>query len=201
MQDILSRHNVSADEKVKLYNQVLQQYMNYKDQQQMAAQAPIRVTMVDNASEGKSTTVPAESSTMPDAIEREVLDSVPMRMKKKAQLLINRIKANPRLAWSDMGQLVYKDQVMANTNVADLVNDALRRRKHFEPHGWQIFAQAMKETNVPQDLIGHRERWQWMQRHPQEEVTAAAAAARQPTPQRKRKRVVSTRVPTRWSPY
>jgi len=196
MQDILARHDVPQDEKVKLYNQILQRYVTYHDQRQTAARAPVRVTMVDEglpSDDQKST----DTSPMPaDAIEREMLESVPPRMKKKAQLLINRIKAHPQLAWTDRGELVYKDQVVTNTNVADLVNDVLRRRKHFEPRGWQTFAQALKETNVPQDLIGHQERWEWMQ-HPRE---AASPSAQQSQPRRKRTRVVSTRVP-RWSPY
>ena len=66
-----------------------------------------------------------------DSIEQEVLNSVSKTMKKKAQLLVNHIKNSPAMRWTDKGELVYKDQVLSNTNVADLVNDALRRRKHF----------------------------------------------------------------------
>ena len=130
MQVILARPDVSPDEKVKLYNQVLQRYVNYHDQKQLAAKAPVQVTMADSG-----TTSVTSSPVMVDAIEKEVLESVPPRMKKKAQLLINRMKAHPQLKWSDRGELVYKDQVVPDTNVADLVNDVLRRRKHFEPHG------------------------------------------------------------------
>ena len=182
MQGILSRHDVAPDEKVKLYNQVLQRYINYHDQRQTAAQAPVQVSLTSQDT--------SSSPEVADSIERETLESVPPRMKKKAQLLINRIKAHPQMKWSDRGELVYKDEVMPNTNVADLVNDVLRRRKHFEPHGWQTFAHALKEMNVPQDLIGHQERWKWMQ-HP---------TTPQQQPRQRRTRVVSTRVP-RWSPY
>jgi len=197
MQDILARHNVPADEKVKLYNQVLQRYVNYHDQRQMAARAPIPVTMVDGvpASDEHESVTDTTTPIPADAVEREMLESVPPRMKRKAELLINRIKAHPQLTWTDRGELVYKDQVVTNTNVADLVNDVLRRRKHFEPHGWQTFAQALKETNVPQDLIGHHERWQWMQ-HPHPTTSPRP----QSQPRKRRPRVVSTRVP-RWAPY
>ena len=191
MQGILSRHDVPPDEKVKLYNQTLQRFINYHDQRQMAAKAPVQVAMVDSGTTSPSADT---SPVMADAIEKELLESVPPRMKKKAQLLINRMKAHPQLSWSDRGELVYKDQIVPDTNVADLVNDMLRRRKHFEPHGWQTFARALKETNVPQDLIGHQERWQWMQR-PGQEPSSTPSRSR-----RKTSRVVSTRVP-RWSSY
>lgn len=190
MQEVLTQQNMSTDEKVKLYNQVLQRYINYGEQQQMAARAPIKMQMIDTTPP-ESISSPAPESAAIDAIEQEVVDSVPTRMKKKDQQLINRIKNSPHLRWTDKGEIIYKDQVMSNTNVADLINDALRRRKHFEPQGWQLFAQALKEPNVPQDLVGHHERWEWMQQQQPQEVPARP---------KKKKRVVSTRAP-RWSPY
>ncbi len=179
MQEVLSHQNLPLEEKVKSYNQVLQRYMNYKDQQQTAAQAPIKMQMVGPTPTGSSSETPSGGI---DLIEQEVLDTVPTRMKKKAQLLLNRLKNSSHLRWTDKGELVYKDQVVSNTNVADLVNDVLRRRKHFEPHGWQTFAQALKETNVPQDLVGHQERWQWMQQQghgsPQGQARALSRVSR-----------------------
>ncbi len=200
MQDILEKH-LPPDEKVTLYNQVLQRYINFHEQRQSAARAPVPVTMVDSGSDDHHTKS-ADTSSAVDAIEQEVMESVPSRMKKKAQLLINRIKAHPELTWTDRGELMYKNQVVTNSNVADLVNDMLRRRKHFQPHGWQTFGQALKEMNVPQDLIGHRERWEWMQHAPLQHGVASPSPPPPPQPplKTKRKRVVSTRV-LRWSPY
>jgi hypothetical protein len=40
------------------------------------------------------------------------------------------------------------------SNVVDLVN-VLRKRKYFNPQGWETFGEALREANVPQDLIGH----------------------------------------------
>ncbi len=132
-----------------------------------------------------------------DDIEREVLESAPDRMKKKAQLLVNRIRNSPHLQWTDTGELVYKGQVVANSNVVDLVNDVLRRRKHFEPQGWQTFARGLKESNVPQDLIGHQERWQWMHQSPPT-LASQRESVVQPLETKKQRREVS--VP-RWSSY
>ena len=41
----------------------------------------------------------------------------------------------------------------------DLVNDVLRKRKYLNPEGWETFGEALREANVPQDLIGHTDRW------------------------------------------
>jgi hypothetical protein len=35
--------------------------------------------------------------------------------------------------------------------VVDLVNDVLRKRKYFNPQGWETFGEALREANVPQD--------------------------------------------------
>ena len=187
MDDVLSHQDLTTDDKVKEYNQVLRRYVNYEDKRKMVEQTPIQMQMVGSP-EPTLTSPPSETT---DLIEQELIKSVPKTMKKKAELLVNRIRNSPNMRWTDKGELVYKDQVMPNTNVADLVNDTLRRRKNFEPQGWQTFARALKETNVPQDLIGHQARWDWMQNPPLEGVRPQ---------QRNRKRVVSTRVP-RWSPY
>ena len=123
------------------------------------------------------------------------MESVPPRMKRKAQLLINHVKNSPQLQWTKKGQLMYRGQVLENTNIADLVNDMLRKRKHFEPQGWQTFAQALKETNVPQDLIGHQERWNWMQRTPTSSTLPEVSLQGRRPPQREVRELPS------WVPY
>ena len=50
--------------------------------------------------------------------------------------------------------------------MVDLVNDFLRKRKRFKPMGWQVFATGLKETNVPEELIGNKDRWNWMHKTP-----------------------------------
>ena len=32
------------------------------------------------------------------------------------------------------------------------------------PRGWQAFAEDLRDMNIPQDVIGNRERWDWMHR-------------------------------------
>ena len=94
-----------------------------------------------------------------DAIEEEILESVPNTMKTKAELLVRKMKADPNIAWSKKGELHYKGETVRGSNVVDLVNDVLRKRKYFNPQGWEAFGEALREANVPQDLIGHEDRW------------------------------------------
>ena len=51
--------------------------------------------------------------------------------------------------------------------IIDLVNDVIRHRKGSEPTGWQAFAEGLRDMNIPQDVVGNRERWDWMHRAPE----------------------------------
>jgi hypothetical protein len=37
-----------------------------------------------------------------------------------------------------------------------------RKRKYFNPQGWETFGEALREANVPQDLIGQENRWKYI---------------------------------------
>ena len=110
-----------------------------------------------------STSPPAVIETeTKNAIEEEILQSVPKTMKTKAELLVRKMKANPNIAWSDKGELTNRGETVRGGNVVDFVNDVLRKRKYFNPQGWESFGEALREANVPQDLIYHEDRWRYL---------------------------------------
>ena len=49
-------------------------------------------------------------------------------------------------------------QVTGN-NIVDLVNDAMRKRKSFQPVGWKTFARGLNDVNAPVDLVSNPEHW------------------------------------------
>ena len=75
---------------------------------------------------------------------------------------MRKLKQDNNITWNAKGELVYKGDVIPNTHIHDLVQDVLRKRKTHNPHGWEIFAKALKESNIPQDLVGNHDRWHWM---------------------------------------
>ena len=48
-----------------------------------------------------------------------------------------------------------------------MVNDVIRHCKGSEPTGWQAFAEGLRDMKIPKDVIGNRERWDWMHRVPE----------------------------------
>ena len=79
-------------------------------------------------------------------------------MKRKAELLLNHLKKN-NVSWNSKGEFRYYGDTISNSNILDLINDALRRRANFNPVDYKTFYKVLRETNVPRDLVGHRERW------------------------------------------
>jgi hypothetical protein len=136
MQSILNQTDLSDVEKVERYNQVLQRYLN------MHTPPP----------------VPKSKD-----VYNDIMNTVPTVMKRKAEALLERIQRQPNTSWNELGEFVYNGQVITGSSVVDLINDTLRHRKSFKPQGWQMFAEALHESNVPQDLVGNHERWRWMQ--------------------------------------
>jgi hypothetical protein len=53
------------------------------------------------------------------------------------------MKADPSIAWSEKGELKYKGETVRGSNVVDLVNDVLRKRKYFNPQDVQISSERL----------------------------------------------------------
>ena len=129
----------NEDEKIKLYEQALQRY----------------ITMYKKHT---STTIPFQAPRH-GVLEDDVLGSVPKSFKTNAAFILNTLKKSGHVTWNDKGEVVYDGNVHTGTHVSDLLNDILRRRKQFDPHGTAEFVSALKQARVPETVIGHKERW------------------------------------------
>lgn len=50
-------------------------------------------------------------------------------MKKKAERFLQRLQQHPQLKWNNQGEIEFEGQLVKNSNLVDLVNDVLRKRK------------------------------------------------------------------------
>ena len=156
MRFILDRSDLNDREKVVLYNQVLMRYNIFSDK---SSQQPVRVT-IDKPPVKEDEEEDKEKRTE-SVLENEIIDSVPKTLKQKARRLLDKIKGT--VSWNDRGEMVYRNVPVPGSNIVDLVNDALRKRKSFQPVGWKMFARGLKDVNAPMDLIGNPERWIYIQ--------------------------------------
>ena len=57
------------------------------------------------------------------------------------------------------GQVKIEGETIPNSNISDLVSDAMRSRKDFNPTGAKKFFQALSKLNVPKHLERNQNRW------------------------------------------
>ena len=149
---IQDREDLTPPQKAGLYGQQLSRYLHYLEKAH---------------NEGKSlflppvtaATPPAEDGApQPPAVTRDldsrVITSVGKNMKKKAGLLLDHLKKSKVLNWNAERQVSYRGPSIPNSNIIDLVTDTMRMKSlktRPQPAVMLEFAQALKETNTPQD--------------------------------------------------
>ena len=52
---------------------------------------------------------------------------------------------------------------IVNSNISDLISDAVRARKNFNPTGAREFFRGLARLNVPKDIAGNAKRWEEVQ--------------------------------------
>jgi len=93
------------------------------------------------------------------------LDSVfkfrALKFRQKAKLLLNHLHSNAsdKLAWDKYNVISINDIRIAESNIVDLVNDAMRSRKTARPTGKHHFATLLYSVNMPCQFIGNQDLW------------------------------------------
>ena len=80
-----------------------------------------------------------------------IVRGIPKSMKKRAEALLAHLK--------EMGQVLVDGVLIPKSNISDLVSDAMRSRKHFNPVGVREFYNVLSKINVPKDLVRNERRW------------------------------------------
>jgi len=89
-----------------------------------------------------------------------ILDTVPKSYRARARLLMKHLldKAIPtRISWNVEGIVTIDGNVVKDSNIADLINDAMRERKTTKAAGRAQFARLLRALNTPSVLVGNRE--------------------------------------------
>jgi hypothetical protein len=143
MEKIMEESNLQAGDQLKLYNQVLQRYRQLTNPKSSSKDVDR-----DESSQTKQSTT--------ELIREQIINSTPKQYAKKIEQLLNFLKKHyDIIKWDDHGQLIYKGDVVANTNVVDLFSDVMVKRKSYEPRGLDIFLKGLREINTPKSYIGN----------------------------------------------
>ena len=102
-----------------------------------------------------------EEEPQKDSLSVEmIVRGIPKTMKTRAEALLAHLKERGDvITWGDMGQVLLDGVLIPKSNISDLVSDAMRSRKHFNPVGVREFYNVLIKINVPKDLVRNERRW------------------------------------------
>ena len=163
MQAILESDGHVQD-KANAFQQALRGFLNRFDEYKNRPLGRVQLTPPEQSTLDQDRQPPPTQKT--DAVEEDVMISVPANLKKRAARILQRLKADPEVRWNDRGEFEYRGRLIKNSNLTDLVNDVLKKKRNSvkDPRGWETFAQALQRLNVPQDLIANNSRWSYMRK-------------------------------------
>ena len=154
MTSILDRPDIDVSEKVRLHNQTL---LRYNDMTKIHAKKLTRVVVVNDENVGNEDNNDEENDML-----SEIVATMPKSLQLKARMLTARLKK--MVDWNDRGELLHECVAIPGSNITDIVHDLVRRRKTFEPVGWEQLAGQLRGSNIPMELVGNVARRQHIQK-------------------------------------
>lgn len=164
------RSNISDHDKWSNYQQILQRYLHFAQDQRQPISLPIveNDTMPVVKHVDTKQFIPTSSLKRVDA--QHIISSLPTTFQKRGEQLINTIKND--VTWDEQGVVYINGQQVPGSNVIDLISDVIRPRKLSNPAGWEQFADYLKRANVPREYIGNERRLTFINRkHTVEKTT------------------------------
>ena len=149
MRTLLTDTKGDASTRLKKYNELLTEYDTQTDNfNKTPLGPPMRL---------------AEESRPPRADNPDrwvdfTIDSLPKTFKRTGELLMRHIKkSGDKLGWDAQGRVVYDGVAIPDSNIVDLINSVVRKRKGVPaPAGTEAFASALTELNTPAELAPGR---------------------------------------------
>ena len=141
MDDILQRTDLNDDQKQKLYNTNMERYLDLKRQKDGQATPLNREEL-------------GEKEPRTQLSDELIVEHIPKTMRPRATTLLNRLKTRPDIvSWDESGQVKLDGKLIPSSNISDLVSDAMRERKNFNPVGSSEFFNVLSKMNMPRDIV------------------------------------------------
>ena len=188
MRTVLSEPKGDATVRLKKYNELLTEYDTQTDNFNKTPLGP-PIKLAEES--------PPPRVDNPDRWMDFTIDSLPKTFKRTGELLMRHIKkSGDKLGWDARGRVVYDGVAIPDSNIVDLINSVVRKRKGVPtPVGAQAFASALAEMNTPIELVRGRSVDQ-----PIGGKRAAAATEVSEKTAKKRKTNESLTMPRGWQP-
>ena len=148
MKTILDSQSLSEFEKARAYSEVLDKYLDVKRR----LQQPTTIPIVDQK----------PSHVQQDEKQSIDLNVIPQQYRARAKNLLSHIEKQTDLDWNNKGELIVQGKPLIGSHIADLLDDTVRtkpRSATSEPIGSNTFLDGLRKSNVPQALIGNKNRF------------------------------------------
>jgi hypothetical protein len=74
-------------------------------------------------------------------------------------MLLDHVRNNPRMKWSEKGELIVEGNKIIGSNIVDLISDFSKESRTRKPAiGAEIFARNLLKENVPRESVVNRRR-------------------------------------------
>lgn len=136
-------------EKWKLYQQVLQRYQFFTEDSR------------HGITDGNGVPIEKNNEASDRTGDSTIIETVPKRYKKQAQQLLNYLqtKSSSTLTWDNNGVVSINGEKIRDSNIIDLVNDAMRARKTVSAIGRVQFSRELQRIGVPREFVGNPHLW------------------------------------------
>jgi hypothetical protein len=142
MRTILDDKNLPSDAKLVQYSQILHRYQKTGEERKqpfkIEVQEPVKQKLPSN---------------------EEILKNIPAKHTKQASSLLEFVKNNPKIQWSDENELIVDGVKFEGSHIVDLIDDFSRARSTQQPvRGAEAFARVLAKSNVPKSCIANKYR-------------------------------------------
>ncbi|CAH0385683.1 unnamed protein product [Bemisia tabaci] len=163
---ILAAHDLNDSDKWAKYQQVLERSLRFAEQRQKPLKLMIDAPEDQSSLESlqpdekpQTQTLAPEREDRGESSSDDILNTLPKTFRNKGSVLLKRLQKNDTIKWGRDGKVKIEGKAIEGSNIADLVNDAMRNRKNSRiPTGHREFYSVLAKMNVPQELIGNPER-------------------------------------------
>ncbi|GBN67378.1 hypothetical protein AVEN_149571-1 [Araneus ventricosus] len=169
MKSILLNNKIDDSEKITLYLQILQKFVNFRLPQERSENIEIEeegiVSEKETVVENKEKDISIEDSKPisqdrvkqeSENIEGEIERAAPKKFKHLTSKIINFFQENEKeIFWSPQKELVIDGKIIANTDIVDLIMYLIRDRK-VKPHGHELFYAILKRKKFPLTFVKNK---------------------------------------------
>lgn len=153
MRDILDEKATSSSEQFVRYYSVLMQYLNMNDQ------LPQSKPTTTNVPSKRQKVLPKPTPMdVDDPVDKLILKDIAWEKRKSATSLIKALKKDDNVSWTDSGQLMYKNELIPESNLRTIIHDLTAKYDSQAPPGMTEVLQSLKAQAVNPKQINNPSR-------------------------------------------